>query len=1376
MYWISRSQFTILARGCVALLLILFVFCISAVQPTYGAPMAINGTAVSQTRALGGNPIQVAVLRGADNFGGYTRIAAQLNDDTYYDFNATVVVAADIDTIAELDAYDVVVFGNNGYGATDSVHAIASTLRSWVEAGGGIVATGWIIYSPDNADLDAMVPVNTGNYNYAPGGTLNVTVAHEVTQGVANFIVPGGCFIEYPGSFPYLDTGATELGQTNGQPTVAINTIVDGRSVYLGPIYSAADSYDCNGVGGLRDGNADHLLENAVFWAKGSFTIGDTVWEDSNPTDGIQDGAENGVNGVTVRLYQDDGNGIPDTGVDTLMGTAVTANNGMNDGFYEFNESDGDYFLEFVLPTGFTFTARQQGGDPTLDSDVYPGTGLTDIFTINGNDDVTLDAGLFGTPVAAVGDYVWNDVNMDGVQDGGEVGFNGMTVNLYRDNGDATPDTANDYLIDTTTSFNNGSDGYYEFPNLAEASYFVAFELPIGYIPTIQNAGGDDTLDSDADPVTGLTAVFFLPDAAVDDTVDAGYIPVYAIGDYVWGDVNGNGIQDGGESGQIGVTVNLYADVDGDNLPEPGVDDGAAINTAVTDATGSYLFTNNPIGDYFVEFVLPGGYIFSPQNQGGDDTLDSDADVVTGLTAVFTLSADDTSRDAGLSPLPITVDSPGDIIDANACFMLTIADLPGPDGVITLREAICAANNTPGLDLINFAPALNGIPIVLTSTGMWEEGNEFGDLDIRDNLIIQGSGTTNTIVDGNASDRVFHIPWVGSIEVTLNDLTITNGNILFNDVGGGIYNGDGQLTLNQVLMENNRGDLGGAIYSCCNPFSTLTLNNSTLQFNTAGYYGGAMYTQSAQVTLEASNILNNTAGFICCGNGGGLFLENGGGSITNINQSSISNNTGSGGDGGGIYNNTDLTLTNSTLSGNTVTGSGGGLINWNVLRLNNSTITDNDASFAGGFYGFGTADIKNSIIAGNTSGGGSMPDDCNAGYNTLGGNVFGNGTGCFSGGGDTTVNPPDVFTLLLNPTLALNGGTTYNHALLSGGAAVDFAADCTTVGGAPVTVDQRDTARPFGAACDSGAYELLAGAIWDGEGVDDNWSTAANWVGDVVPTATDIVIFNTTSTSDAIIDGAFAGQVGGVLIDTGYTGTITMAAPLQVSGDYSQNDGTMMVADPGTFLLTIGGTLTHDGGVLGQIRTVGSGTNVPFLQIEDGSSNVKYRGIELDTTTSGADLGSVTVLIRAIDPGAGEYCTMTGAGSPAYAERCYTITPTTNGPAKVRLWALSASELNGIAEGSLAVYRNVPDGSTTWVELTTTASTGNDGSSYSYAEADTPGFSHFLLGQQTLSPTAVNLQSFSSQTQTPLVLVVLMLVILAAMTGWVFVRRGTRQA
>ena len=97
-----------------------------------------------------------------------------------------------------------------------------------------------------------------------------------------------------------------------------------------------------------------------------------------------------------------------------------------------------------------------------------------------------------------------------------------------------------------------------------------------------------------------------------------------AIGDYAWIDANDNGIQDMGEAGFPGVVVNLYTC------------EGDFVATTITDANGYYQFANLNPGDFYIEFISPEGYIFSPQDVGNDAT-DSDADPITGFTACTNL-------------------------------------------------------------------------------------------------------------------------------------------------------------------------------------------------------------------------------------------------------------------------------------------------------------------------------------------------------------------------------------------------------------------------------------------------------------------------------------------------------------------------------------------------------------------------------------------------------------------------------------------------------------------------------------------------------------------------------------------------------------------
>jgi hypothetical protein len=81
-------------------------------------------------------------------------------------------------------------------------------------------------------------------------------------------------------------------------------------------------------------------------------SIGDRVWEDLN-FDGIQDDFEIGMSDVTVRLYQDDGDGVFEPGGDdALLQTAITD----IDGYYLFSNVDaGQYWVEAVSPHPLIF-------------------------------------------------------------------------------------------------------------------------------------------------------------------------------------------------------------------------------------------------------------------------------------------------------------------------------------------------------------------------------------------------------------------------------------------------------------------------------------------------------------------------------------------------------------------------------------------------------------------------------------------------------------------------------------------------------------------------------------------------------------------------------------------------------------------------------------------------------------------------------------------------------------------------------------------------------------------------------------------------------------------------------------------------------------
>ncbi|WP_455392338.1 DUF7467 domain-containing protein [[Eubacterium] cellulosolvens] len=116
----------------------------------------------------------------------------------------------------------------------------------------------------------------------------------------------------------------------------------------------------------------------------------------------------------------------------------------------------------------------------------------------------------------SIGDFVWEDLDRDGIQDIGEPGIEGVTVELHRYDGKVW------------STMETDENGYYEFINLnndaAYNSYYVKFILPSGYSFTLQDQGTDDSVDSDANPTTGETAWTQVVWEEHDYTWDAGLV------------------------------------------------------------------------------------------------------------------------------------------------------------------------------------------------------------------------------------------------------------------------------------------------------------------------------------------------------------------------------------------------------------------------------------------------------------------------------------------------------------------------------------------------------------------------------------------------------------------------------------------------------------------------------------------------------------------------------------------------------------------------------------------------------------------------------------------------------------------------------------
>ncbi|MEZ4909661.1 MAG: SdrD B-like domain-containing protein [Saprospiraceae bacterium] len=335
--------------------------------------------------------------------------------------------------------------------------------------------------------------------------------------------------------------------------------------------------------------------------------LGDTVWKDIDG-DGIQEPGEPGVEGVIATLTDCEGN---------VLATQVTDANG----FYFFNNLiPGNYQVHFdisALPKGCAFTYQNVGGDDEIDSDVnLEGYGPCTYIT-GGEFDSTYDAGLL--ILAAIGDYVWHDLNGDGLQTPGEPGIPGVQVNLYKGDG-----TFVSYMF-------TDNNGYYLFDFLYPGDYYLKFTAPQGMDLTFYNRG-DDAKDSDVDGThgEGTTPTTTLSPAERDMTWDAGYYFCIPIGDLVWYDINMNDVWNTNENGINGLRVNLWRNHWGTWVIWDYTLTGHKPDTPSDD--GYWKFCAPP-GEYYVEVIMPPlGLVRARPNIGSIEEIDSDITNANGLT------------------------------------------------------------------------------------------------------------------------------------------------------------------------------------------------------------------------------------------------------------------------------------------------------------------------------------------------------------------------------------------------------------------------------------------------------------------------------------------------------------------------------------------------------------------------------------------------------------------------------------------------------------------------------------------------------------------------------------------------------------------------
>jgi uncharacterized repeat protein (TIGR01451 family) len=457
------------------------------------------------------------------------------------------------------------------------------------------------------------------------GGIAGVTVALVRESGD-----PGNW---NPATEPIIATAVTDAsGNYNFTGLPAGNYLVivlDNNNVLSG----LRQSGDPDGVLNNRtaitaDGSSTYNTANFGYtplkMSNGAGLIGDQIYLDRNG-DGVFTAGE-GLEGVQVSLYAYDGI--------TLLARGATNANGS----YAFGGlPDGNYQVVVegaTLPAGINNTQFPAGGSTNH-------SGL--VVLSGGSVNMAQDFGYQGGNT--ISGTIWNDLNADGHLDAAESTPwpRGITLNLL---------DASGRIVDTTTTDVSGN---YSFAYVPDGTFQVNVtdtgNVLNDYWHSIgANPGQDNNSQADLYPVT-------VSGGQTNSTADFGYyIQAASVGNWIWWDINRNGIQDSGENGLEGVMVTL-------TITNP--DASTTTLQAVSDSNGHYGFenllsdesftgTNQP--SFVISIAIPQGYLASPVHQGSDPALDSSDPAGEPFTVTRGTINANLSADFGLFPIPTGVD------------------------------------------------------------------------------------------------------------------------------------------------------------------------------------------------------------------------------------------------------------------------------------------------------------------------------------------------------------------------------------------------------------------------------------------------------------------------------------------------------------------------------------------------------------------------------------------------------------------------------------------------------------------------------------------------------------------------------------------------
>lgn len=469
----------------------------------------------------------------------------------------------------------------------------------------------------------------------------------------------------------------------------------------------------------------------SVALAPSKALIGDMVWFDRNEN-GLMDVGEPGIPGIKVSLNR----------MDTINGLEMAVTTTNADGKYYFAVNPGCYRVTFGIPDTLRPTQANVGTNDAIDSDCDPYTYMTDTICVApGSSNLIWDAGVTFGPKgstlgtcrclnnavdAGTGQFL-ETITIDAIP--GETWRIASVRGVYRDdsaNPPALPIPLNSGITLATSTpgvfsltfkhldglgyrmkITNGVDTMIfqntcAYPTLSidrlsnAVDTFCVNAAPFDLIAT-SSTPGEISFTLNGQPVTRINPAT-LPPGTYEliarlspnntDECEAVLRRLIVItrtncraviGDFVWHDLNQNGIQDPGEPGIPGVKIIVLV------VPKGGF---TTPDTIVTDANGKYLY-EGPAGKYKMTIILPSGFVLGKSDAGIDDRIDSDYDSTSLMTNVIDLEEGqiDLTIDAGL---------------IKPCINVTSA------GVIGYDQRLCA----PGIDpapLVNVVSPTGGV-------------------------------------------------------------------------------------------------------------------------------------------------------------------------------------------------------------------------------------------------------------------------------------------------------------------------------------------------------------------------------------------------------------------------------------------------------------------------------------------------------------------------------------------------------------------------------------------------------------------------------------------------------------------------------------------